>query len=77
MGKSLKELFQTKQFADGKTLAQKYDIRNSKDAEISTATGALVVTGGVGVGGNIYATSVYDNNVRVLTQDSTVDGGTY
>lgn len=41
MGKSLKELFQTKQFADGKTLAQKYDIRNSKDAEISTATGAL------------------------------------
>ena len=41
MGKSLKELFQTKQFADGKTLAQKYDIRNSKDAEISTANGAL------------------------------------
>lgn len=41
MGKSLKELFQTKQFADGKTLAQKYDIRNSKDAEITTANGAL------------------------------------
>jgi hypothetical protein len=41
MGKSLKELFQTKQFADGKTLAQKYDIRNSKDAEISTAAGGL------------------------------------
>jgi hypothetical protein len=41
MGKSLKELFQTKQFADGRTLAQKYDIRNSKDAEISTANGAL------------------------------------
>jgi hypothetical protein len=41
MGKSLKELFQTKKLADGKTLAQKYDIRNSKDAEISTAAGGL------------------------------------
>ena len=37
----------------------------------------LVVTGGLGVGGNIYATAVYDNSVRVLTENSTVDGGTY
>jgi hypothetical protein len=43
----------------------------------TTATGALVVTGGLGVGGNIYATAVYDNSVRVLTENSTVDGGTY
>jgi hypothetical protein len=33
----------------------------------STITGALVVTGGVGVRGNIYATEMYDNANRVIT----------
>lgn len=34
---------------------------------VSTSTGALVVAGGAGVGGSIYAGSVYDNNSRVVT----------
>jgi len=34
----------------------------------STTTGALLIAGGVGVGGNLYATAIYDNNSRVLTQ---------
>ena len=34
---------------------------------ISTTTGALVVTGGVGVGGSLYATALYDNGQRVIT----------
>ena len=34
MGKSLKELFQTKVLANGQTGAQQYDIRNSKDTPI-------------------------------------------
>ena len=33
----------------------------------STVTGALVVTGGVGVRGNLYATEIYDNANRVIT----------
>jgi hypothetical protein len=33
----------------------------------STITGALVVTGGVGVRGNIYATEIYDSTNRVIT----------
>jgi hypothetical protein len=33
----------------------------------STTTGALVVAGGVGVGGNLYATQLYDNGSRVIT----------
>ena len=37
------------------------------NVSISTTTGALVVTGGVGVGGSLYAAALYDNNARVLT----------
>lgn len=36
-------------------------------ASVSTATGSLIVAGGVGVGGNIYAGAVYDQNARVWT----------
>ena len=36
-------------------------------ASVSTATGSLIVQGGVGVGGNIYAGAVYDQNARVWT----------
>ena len=45
----------------------------------STSTGALIITasGGLGVGGAIYATQIFDGGSRVLTVDSTVDGGTY
>jgi len=35
---------------------------------ISTNTGALQVYGGVGVGGSINASSIFDNNTRVISQ---------
>jgi hypothetical protein len=37
----------------------------------------LIVAGGVGVVGNVYAGALYDNGTAVLTINSTVDGGTY
>lgn len=46
-------------------------------ASTSNVTGALKVTGGVGVAGNIYADSIFSNNSAVLTANSTIDGGTY
>jgi hypothetical protein len=35
---------------------------------ISTTSGALVITGGLGVGGNIYGGAIFDNDSRVVTQ---------
>ena len=35
-------------------------------ASISTVTGALIVEGGVGVGGTVYAGDIYSNGVKVL-----------
>jgi hypothetical protein len=46
-------------------------------ASTSNVTGALKVTGGVGVAGNVYADAVYSNNAAVLTANSTINGGTY
>lgn len=43
----------------------------------SNVTGALKVTGGVGVAGNVYADAVFANNAPVLTGNSTIDGGSY
>jgi hypothetical protein len=43
----------------------------------STTSGALIVAGGVGVAGNVYATDLYKNGVTVLNANDTVDGGTY
>lgn len=43
----------------------------------SNATGALQVTGGVGVKGNVYADAMYSNNSAVLTANSVINGGTY
>lgn len=37
-------------------------------AASSTVTGALIVAGGVGVGGKLYARELYDNNSRVITE---------
>jgi len=42
-------------------------ILTSSTAAISTGSGALQVQGGVGVGGSLYASALYDNNARVLT----------
>jgi hypothetical protein len=41
MGKSIEELFKTKVLQSGQTAQVKYDIRNSKDAPITPAIGAL------------------------------------
>jgi hypothetical protein len=46
-------------------------------ASTTTTSGALIVAGGVGVVGNIYAGDVYSTGNLVLTISSTVDGGTY
>lgn len=43
----------------------------------SNITGALRITGGIGVRGNIYSDAVFSNNSAVLTANSTIDGGTY
>src|SRR6185437_15194238 len=43
-------------------------------ASTSTTTGALVVTGGAGIGGAVYGGSVYDNGSRVLTSLSAGTG---
>jgi len=34
---------------------------------VGTTTGALIIAGGVGVGGSLYATQLYDNGSRVIT----------
>jgi len=49
-------------FALGKGL-----VVNSTTASSSNSTGALVVKGGVGIKGAVYADSVYDNGVRITT----------
>jgi uncharacterized membrane protein YgcG len=41
MGKTIEELFKTKQLVDGKTAAEKYEIRNSKDMPLRSSTGAM------------------------------------
>ena len=46
-------------------------------ASTSTSTGALIVAGGVGVAGNVYAADMFKNGVTVLNANDTVDGGTY
>jgi len=41
MGKTIEELFKTKVLDDGKTAAQRYDIRNSKEAPINSSNALL------------------------------------
>ena len=56
-----------------------YTFANVTSTTVSndTTSGALVVAGGVGVAGNIYAGAMYVGTDSVLTVNSTVDGGTY
>ena len=46
-------------------------------AATSNVTGALIVAGGAGIGGNLYAGDMYSNGDLVLTDQSTIDGGLY
>lgn len=39
-------------------------------ASSSTSTGALIVSGGAGIGGKLYATELYDSGQRVLTSEA-------
>ena len=43
-------------------------------ASTSSLTGALVVTGGVGISGSVYANGIYDTNNRVLTSVYPISG---
>lgn len=40
---------------------------NNATPSTSTVTGAVVINGGLGVGGNVYAGQVFDDNNRVVT----------
>jgi hypothetical protein len=46
-------------------------------ASVNRYTGALVVDGGVGIGGNLYGGQLYADNQQVLNVASVIDGGTY
>lgn len=50
---------------------------NASTAATDQATGALVVTGGVGVGGALYSGGIYNNTQPVLNAISVINGGTY
>lgn len=46
-------------------------------ASNSQSTGALVVNGGAGFNGNVFAGGIFNNNQAVLNVISTINGGTY
>ena len=50
---------------------------NTGTASTSNVSGAIRVTGGVGVAGNVYADAVFSNNLAVLNVNSVINGGTY
>ena len=50
---------------------------NTGTVSTSNVSGAIRVTGGVGVAGNVYADAVFSNNSAVLTANSVINGGTY
>ena len=53
-----------------------YTITYGQIPSTSTTTGALIVSGGVGVSGNVYANSVYDNGIELLSYANTIYGQT-
>jgi len=50
---------------------------SANTASTNRYTGALVVDGGVGIGGNLYGGQLYANNQQVLNVASVINGGTY
>lgn len=46
-------------------------------ASVDKFSGALVVGGGAGIGGNLYSEQMYANNQQVLNVISVINGGTY
>lgn len=57
----------------GATTTNAISIANTTQSS-STVTGALRVVGGVGIGGNVYASEIYDVGRRVLTSITPVAG---
>jgi len=53
----------------GSTTTAAINIVNTTSST-STNSGALTVSGGVGVGGNIYAANIYSNGIQVLTTET-------
>ena len=43
----------------------------------SNITGALIIDGGAGIAGNVYADALFSDNSPVLNGNSVIDGGTY
>lgn len=58
-------VFQTSTIAD--VVVRGIVTSTNTTQSISTVTGAVQLTGGLGVGGNIYAGAIYDQNARVVT----------
>ena len=50
---------------------------SANTASVNRYTGALVIDGGVGIGGNLYGGQLYANNQQVLNVASVINGGTY
>jgi len=50
---------------------------NANTASTNQSTGALIVAGGAGISGNVYAGGVYNNGQPVVNAVSTIDGGSY
>jgi len=46
-------------------------------ASINQSTGALIVNGGAGFNGNVFAGGMFNNNEPVLNVVSVINGGTY
>jgi hypothetical protein len=57
-------------FQDPAAISVKLASVTSTATSTSTITGALIVSGGVGIGGSLYANAVYDNGSRVVTAAS-------
>ena len=53
--------------SNGVTTSHGNLVAASGTASTTTTTGALVVTGGAGISGNVYAGAVYDNGTRVVS----------
>lgn len=53
----------------GSTTTSIVSIKNTTSAT-STNTGALVISGGAGIGGSLYASAIYDAGSRVLTSST-------
>ena len=50
---------------------------NSNTESLNQTTGALIIKGGLGVGGNVWGAGVFNDGQPVLNVISVINGGTY